>query len=725
MDRNASSPISAMEPEKPKHPRFEAYVMTGDTILNLSRTTHSPGSFPIHSKRRKYVPPSNTVPTSPINPIPAPAEKLGEMETVTDPILAKNDIPRLVRTSESEENVHNCKEMQKSSEPNKEEVIPSSSNGETATTDRIVWTYNAPMSEQEVRRLEADQFWSSTRREAPAKLPKLRDSSEHNSESQVDQLIETSNTRDTANETDNSTARSETPLEAGVYSSEDGSPSGSPLLSKPSIPTDEDSDADSLQSVHYSPKGVDMPSAIRLAKRLFSLDGFQKSDVSRHLSKNNDFNRVVAEEYLKHFEFENVSLDSALRRFLHAFQLTGESSERDRVLVHFSRRFLQCNPNNFASQDGVHILTCALLLLNSDLHGKHQQSFKRMTCAQFIKRLSGLNDGGNFPVDLLRRLYSAIKDQPLEWATDSVESTAEASPAVTENPSAPKELASNPYLDIPAPIHSQDFKKGYIMRKCCMEPNGKRTTLGKRSWKMYFAVLKDLILYLYKDEATCKGELPAKGSKSSKAAPRPGKSSGTAGAAGDPAPAAIIRVHHALATSAPDYTKKQNVFRLYTADRAQFLIQTSDTKEWRCWMDALNTAASLLSSPPLPAPVGSQQKFQRPLLPAGLSKLPPRDQLAHHFDRVRLLEQELLDHRANPLPANAKSALVQFYREKDAFLHYEKTRYEAYSALLERATFAPTMSRDLSLLEMDERFDSERVSSPDFKPNDEENSSSS
>ena len=88
-------------------------------------------------------------------------------------------------------------------------------------------------------------------------------------------------------------------------------------------------------------------------------------------------------------------------------------------------------------------------------------------------------------------------------------------------------------------------------------------------------------------------------------------------------------------------------------------------------MDALNTAASLLSSPPLPAPVGSQQKFQRPLLPASLSKLLPREQLMHHFDRVRLLEQELLDHRANPLPANAKSALVQFYREKDAFLHYE------------------------------------------------------
>lgn len=171
----------------------------------------------------------------------------------------------------------------------------------------------------------------------------------------------------------------------------------------------------------------------RLLSRLYTLDGFQKSDVSRHLSKNNEFSRTVAEEYLKHFDFEGASLDVALRRFLSAFQLTGESSERDRVLVHFSRRYLQSNPDSFSSQvrhfarsfrfcvlsfrqvnarvlvqDGVHILTCALLLLNSDLHGKHQ-GLKRMTCAQFIKRLSGLNDGGNFPVDLLRRLYTAIK----------------------------------------------------------------------------------------------------------------------------------------------------------------------------------------------------------------------------------------------------------------------------------------------------------------------------
>lgn len=52
-----------------------------------------------------------------------------------------------------------------------------------------------------------------------------------------------------------------------------------------SPPPEDDSDVESLHSFHYSPKAVDLPSAIRLAKRLYSLDGFKKSDVSRHLSK--------------------------------------------------------------------------------------------------------------------------------------------------------------------------------------------------------------------------------------------------------------------------------------------------------------------------------------------------------------------------------------------------------------------------------------------------------
>lgn len=49
--------------------------------------------------------------------------------------------------------------------------------------------------------------------------------------------------------------------------------------------SDDGSDVESLHSYHYSPKAVDIPSAVRLAKRLYGLEGFKKSDVSRHLSK--------------------------------------------------------------------------------------------------------------------------------------------------------------------------------------------------------------------------------------------------------------------------------------------------------------------------------------------------------------------------------------------------------------------------------------------------------
>jgi hypothetical protein len=64
----------------------------------------------------------------------------------------------------------------------------------------------------------------------------------------------------------------------------------------------------------------------------------------------NDFSRAVAEEYLKYFDFESDTLDLALRKFLKQFSLTGETQERERVLVHFSKRYLDCNPGSFNSQ---------------------------------------------------------------------------------------------------------------------------------------------------------------------------------------------------------------------------------------------------------------------------------------------------------------------------------------------------------------------------------------
>ena len=74
--------------------------------------------------------------------------------------------------------------------------------------------------------------------------------------------------------------------------------------------------------------------------------------------------------------------------------------------------------------------------------------------------------------------------------------------------------------------------------------------MGRRGWKMFCAVLRDMILYLYKDEHQLKKGTFVENVNNA------------------------VRIHHSLATKATDYTKKQHVFRLQTAEYAEFLFQT-------------------------------------------------------------------------------------------------------------------------------------------------------
>ncbi|XP_055630211.1 PH and SEC7 domain-containing protein isoform X2 [Toxorhynchites rutilus septentrionalis] len=436
--------------------------------------------------------------------------------------------------------------------------------------------------------------------------------------------------------------------------------------------SDDGSDVDSLHSFHYSPKAVDLPSAERLAKRLYYLEGFKKSDVSRHLSKNNDFSRAVADEYLKFFLFERLTLDEALRLFLKQFSLSGETQERERVLVHFSKRYLDCNPGSFNSQDAVHTLTCAIMLLNTDLHGPNIG--RKMTCSEFIENLSELNDGENFPKDILKQLYQAIKTQPLEWALDddspdqlkvgsgrndgNFGGTSGGNGGGLQGPP----VGSNPFLDPPQPA-AIEYKKGYVMRKCCYDTNYKKSCcafltapFGKRSWKMFYCTLRDLVLYLHKDEHGFRKNQMSDNVHNA------------------------IRIHHALATKASDYTKKQHVFRLQTADQSEYLFQTSDSKELQSWIDTINFVCASFSAPPLEGGVGSQKRFQRPLLPCTHTKLLLREQITSHEEQVNKLENLLAEHKRSTIPT--KGLALQNYKEKEAYLLYELKRYKTYYYLL-------------------------------------------
>ncbi|KAM7076559.1 PH and SEC7 domain-containing protein 3 isoform 1-T1 [Ciconia maguari] len=406
-----------------------------------------------------------------------------------------------------------------------------------------------------------------------------------------------------------------------------------------------------------------LEAARRLAKRLYHLDRFKRSDVAKHLGKNNEFSKLVAEEYLKFFDFTGMTLDYSLRSFFKAFSLIGETQERERVLIHFSSRYYQCNPNTISSQDGVHCLTCAMMLLNTDLHGHNIG--KKMTCQEFIANLQGMNDGKDFPKGLLKALYNSIKNEKLEWAVDEEEKKKSHSDGTDEkdNGSQTKAVSrignsNNPFLDIPHDPNAAVYKTGFLARKSHADMDGKKTPRGKRGWKTFYAVLKGTVLYLQKDEYKPEKALSEEDLKNA------------------------VSVHHALASKATDYEKKPNVLKLKTADWRVLLFQAQSQEEMQTWINKINCVAAVFSAPPFPAAIGSQKKFSRPLLPATTTKLSQDEQLKSHEAKLKQISTELAEHRSYPPDKKLKGKEVDDYKLKDHYLEFEKNRYEIYVGLL-------------------------------------------
>ncbi|KFQ90702.1 PH and SEC7 domain-containing protein 1, partial [Nipponia nippon] len=446
---------------------------------------------------------------------------------------------------------------------------------------------------------------------------------------------------------------------------------GTPLASNMSdhplsqLVSDSDSEMDSVEQLALGSTDTlsnghkaDLEAAKRLAKRLYNLDGFKKADVARHLGKNNEFSKMVAGEYLKFFVFTGMSLDQALRSFLKELALMGETQERERVLAHFSQRYYECNPNAISSEDGAHTLTCALMLLNTDLHGHNIG--KRMSCSDFIGNLEGLNGGTDFPKELLKTLYGSIKNEKLQWAIDEEELRKSLSELADPNPKSIKRISScsNPFLDFSQDSSIATYKHGLLVRKIHADPDCKKTPRGKRGWKPFHAILKGMILYLQKEEY------------------KPGK------ALAEEELKNAISIHHSLATRASDYSKRPNVFYLRTADWRVFLFQAQNPEQMHSWITRINVVAAMFSAPPFPAAIGSQKKFSRPLLPSSCTRLSQEEQVKSHETKFKTMSAELLEHRSSLPEKKVKGKEYEELKQKEEYLEFEKSRYGTYAMLL-------------------------------------------
>ncbi|KAK0610397.1 hypothetical protein B0T17DRAFT_544405 [Bombardia bombarda] len=88
--------------------------------------------------------------------------------------------------------------------------------------------------------------------------------------------------------------------------------------------------------------------------------------------------------YMDLYDFENQSIVMSLRQLCLRLLLRAETQQVDRILVSFSKRWCDCNPNHgFRAIDIIHTICYSIILLNTDLHMADIEH--KMTRSQFVK----------------------------------------------------------------------------------------------------------------------------------------------------------------------------------------------------------------------------------------------------------------------------------------------------------------------------------------------------
>eukprot|EP00727_Mastigamoeba_balamuthi_P007150 m51a1_g3055 hypothetical protein (837) ;mRNA; f:967981-971134 len=117
--------------------------------------------------------------------------------------------------------------------------------------------------------------------------------------------------------------------------------------------------------------------------------------------------KALLRAFVRRMEFTGLEFEAALRRFLQAFRLPGESQVIDRIMESFAQHYAEQNPGGiFANTDAIYILAFSVIMLNTDAH--NPQVKNKMTKAQFLKTTRGINAGQDLPQQFLENLYDRI-----------------------------------------------------------------------------------------------------------------------------------------------------------------------------------------------------------------------------------------------------------------------------------------------------------------------------
>ncbi|CAO1630328.1 unnamed protein product [Parajaminaea phylloscopi] len=162
-----------------------------------------------------------------------------------------------------------------------------------------------------------------------------------------------------------------------------------------------------------------------VAKFLLYADGLSKAQIGEYLGEGEPENIAVMHAFVDLINFDNMPFTAALRRFLQAFRLPGESQKIDRYMLKFAERYVAGNPKVFANADTAYVFAYSVIMLNTDAH--NPQVKHRMTLKDFLRNNEGIDDGKSLPEEYIASVYEEIqvneikmKDEQLAAATTAV-----------------------------------------------------------------------------------------------------------------------------------------------------------------------------------------------------------------------------------------------------------------------------------------------------------------
>lgn len=161
---------------------------------------------------------------------------------------------------------------------------------------------------------------------------------------------------------------------------------------------------------------VENDSPEEIAKLLLNTEGLDKAQIGEYLGEGDPANIAIMHAFVDLIDFTNMSFVDALRRFLQAFRLPGESQKIDRYMLKFAERYISGNPSVFANADTAYVLAYSVIMLNTDQHSTQVKN--RMTFNDFLRNNRGINDGQDLPEDYLLNIFNTIRDDEIKLLSE-------------------------------------------------------------------------------------------------------------------------------------------------------------------------------------------------------------------------------------------------------------------------------------------------------------------